>query len=106
MVDDGIVIAENIYQNYEKGKKPIQAAIDGTLEVIPPVVSAIATTLLAFSLFFFLESRIGEFFSEVSVIVILTLVVSLVEALIILPAHLAHSKALRVKKEELHAKQS
>ena len=95
LVDDGIVIAENIYQHYEKGKTPIQAAIDGTMEVIPPVVSAIITTLLAFSLFLFLDSRIGEFFSEVSVIVILTLVVSLVEALIILPAHLAHSKALR-----------
>lgn len=100
LVDDGIVIAENIYQHYEKGKSPIQAAIDGTLEVIPPVVSAIITTLLAFSLFLFLDSRIGEFFSEVSVIVILTLVVSLIEALIILPAHLAHSKALKIKKEE------
>ncbi|WP_282030725.1 efflux RND transporter permease subunit [Winogradskyella eximia] len=98
LVDDGIVIAENIYQHYEKGKKPIQAAIDGTMEVIPPVVSAIITTLLAFSLFFFLDSRIGEFFSEVAVIVILTLVVSLVEALIILPAHLAHSKALKPRR--------
>lgn len=100
LVDDGIVIAENIYQHYEKGKSPIQASIDGTMEVIPPVVSAIITTLLAFSTFFFLDSRIGEFFSEVSVIVILTLAVSLVEALIILPAHLAHSKALRRDKEE------
>lgn len=101
LVDDGIVIAENIYQHYEKGKSPVQAAIDGTLEVIPPVVSAIITTLLAFSLFLFLDSRIGEFFSEVSVIVILTLVISLIEALIILPAHLAHSKALRkVEPEE------
>lgn len=95
LVDDGIVIAENIYQHYEKGKKPIQAAIDGTMEVIPPVVSAIITTLLAFSLFLFLDSRIGEFFGEVSVIVILTLAISLIEALIILPAHLAHSKALQ-----------
>lgn len=100
LVDDGIVIAENIYQHFEKGKTPIQAAIDGTMEVIPPVVSAIITTLLAFSLFLFLDSRIGEFFGEVSVIVILTLVVSLVEALIILPAHLAHSKALRKPVEE------
>ncbi len=100
LVDDGIVIAENIYQHYEKGKTPIQAAIDGTMEVIPPVVSAIITTLLAFSLFLFLDSRIGEFFSEVSVVVILTLVVSLVEALIILPAHLAHSKALQQQVEE------
>ncbi|MBT8254231.1 MAG: efflux RND transporter permease subunit, partial [Bacteroidia bacterium] len=72
LVDDGIVIAENIYQHYERGKTPIQAAIDGTMEVIPPVVSAIITTLLAFSTFFFLDSRIGEFFGEVSVIVILT----------------------------------
>ncbi|MDC6365622.1 MULTISPECIES: efflux RND transporter permease subunit [Flavobacteriaceae] len=95
LVDDGIVIAENIYQHYEKGKSPVQAAIDGTLEVIPPIVSAIITTILAFSIFLFLDGRIGEFFSEVSVIVMLTLVVSLVEALIILPAHLAHSKALQ-----------
>jgi multidrug efflux pump subunit AcrB len=95
LVDDGIVIAENIYQHYEKGKKPIQAAIDGTMEVIPPIVSAIITTILAFSIFLFLDGRIGDFFGEVSIIVILTLAVSLVEALIILPAHLAHSKALR-----------
>lgn len=95
LVDDGIVIAENIYQHYEKGKRPVQAALDGVMEVIPPIVSAIITTLLAFSIFLFLDGRIGEFFSQVSVIVILTLVVSLVEALVILPAHLAHSKALQ-----------
>lgn len=100
LVDDGIVIAENIYQHYEKGKSPIQAAVDGTMEVIPPIVSAIITTVLAFSIFLFLDGRIGDFFSEVSVIVILTLVVSLVEALIILPAHLAHSKALKKQSDE------
>lgn len=95
LVDDGIVIAENIYQQYEKGKSPEQAAIDGVMEVMPAIISAILTTILAFGIFLFLDGRIGEFFGEVSVIVILTLVVSLVEALIILPAHLAHSKALR-----------
>ena len=100
LVDDGIVIAENIYQHYEKGKSPVQAAVDGTMEVLPPIISAIITTILAFSIFLFLDSRIGEFFSEVSVIVILTLVVSLVEALIILPAHLAHSKALQPIKKK------
>ncbi|MFD0863766.1 efflux RND transporter permease subunit [Sungkyunkwania multivorans] len=100
LVDDGIVIAENIYQKYEEGMKPKEAALEGTIEVIPPIVSAIITTVLAFSTFLFLESRIGEFFSEVSTIVILTLVVSLVEALLILPAHLAHSKALRAKNQK------
>lgn len=97
LVDDGIVIGENIYHHYEKGKTPIQAAIDGTLEVIPPIVSAILTTIIAFSTFFFLDGRIGNFFSEVSLVVILTLLVSLIEALIILPAHIAHSKALERK---------
>ncbi len=99
LVDDGIVIAENIYQHYEKGKTPIKAAIDGTMEVIPPIVSAIITTVLAFSIFLFLDGRIGDFFGEVSVIVLLTLIISLIEALIILPAHLAHSKALRPNKD-------
>ncbi|WP_405201384.1 efflux RND transporter permease subunit [Dokdonia sp. LLG6352-1] len=97
LVDDGIVIAENIYQHYERGKTPIQAAVDGTMEVLPPILSAITTTILAFGIFLFLDGRIGEFFGEVSVIVMLTLLVSLVEALIILPAHLAHSKALRAQ---------
>lgn len=100
LVDDGIVIAENIYQHHERGKNPIQAAIDGTMEVIPPIVSAIITTILAFSVFFFLDGRLGEFFGEVSVIVILTLVVSLIEALLILPAHLAHSKALQPQQKK------
>lgn len=94
LVDDGIVIGENIYNHYEKGKSPVRAAIDGTLEVIPPIISAILTTMLAFSIFFFLDGRIGNFFGEVATVVILTLAVSLVEALIILPAHIAHSKAL------------
>ena len=94
LVDDGIVISENIYQHYERGKPRIQAAIDGTMEVLPPIISAVITTILAFSTFLFLDGRIGSFFGEVSVVVILTLAVSLIEALIILPAHIAHSKAL------------
>lgn len=97
LVDDGIVIGENIYHHYEKGKSPVQAAIDGTLEVIPPIVSAILTTIIAFSTFFYVDGRIGDFFSEVSMVVVLTLSVSLIEALIILPAHIAHSKALIAK---------
>ena len=94
LVDDGIVIAENIYFHFEKGKNPVRAAIDGTMEVITPITSAIITTLVAFSTFFFLDGRIGEFFGEVALVVILTLSISLVEALIILPSHVAHSRAL------------
>lgn len=94
LVDDGIVIAENIYYHYEQGKNPIRAALDGTMEVVTPITSAIITTLVAFSTFFFLDGRIGEFFGEVALVVILTLSVSLIEAVIVLPSHIAHSKAL------------
>ena len=101
LVDDGIVIGENIYHHYyDLGKSKIKAAIDGTMEVIPPIISAILTTIIAFSTFFFVDGRIGSFFGEVSTIVLLTLSVSLIEALIILPAHIAHSKALDRKKLE------
>lgn len=101
LVDDGIVIAENIYYHFQKGKSKVDAAIDGTMEVLPAIVSAILTTLIAFSTFFFLDGRVGEFFSEVTIIVILTLLVSLIEALILLPAHVSHSKALNHDKKPL-----
>ncbi|MEM1258719.1 MAG: efflux RND transporter permease subunit, partial [Bacteroidota bacterium] len=94
LVDDGIVIAENIYARYEKGDSAIKAAVSGTMDVIVPILSAIATTILAFSVFFFLDGQIGAFFGDIATVVALTLVVSLIEALLILPAHLAHSKDL------------
>ena len=94
LVDDGIVIAENIFQHYEMGKTRVKAAIDGTMEVVPAITSAILTTMIAFSTFFYLDGRIGEFFMEVTIVVMLTLGFSLLEAFIILPAHIAHSKVL------------
>ncbi len=94
LVDDGIVVGENIYYHYEKGKNPIRAAIDGIMEVLPAVTSAILTTIIAFSSFFFLDGLSGEFFSEMSIVVIATLAISLVEVIIILPSHIAHSRAL------------
>ncbi|MCU4174788.1 efflux RND transporter permease subunit [Carboxylicivirga sp. N1Y90] len=94
LVDDAIVVAENVYRHWQLGKNPIKAAVDGTLEVMPAVLSGILTTMLAFSTFIFLDGKMGDMFKEVSIVVILILFVSLIEGLIILPAHMAHSKAL------------
>lgn len=94
LVDDGIVVGENIYQKYEEGLSPIEAAVQGTLQVVPAVTSAIITTVIAFSFFYFIPGRLGQFFSEVSFVVSATLLISLVEVFIFLPAHLAHSKSL------------
>lgn len=94
LVDDGIVIAENIYDQYEKGKSKIRAAIDGTLQVMPPIIAAILTTIIAFSTFIFLPERLGSFFGQIAKVVGIILLISLIEAFLILPAHLAHSRAL------------
>ncbi|MBN2669674.1 MAG: efflux RND transporter permease subunit [Bacteroidales bacterium] len=94
LVDDGVVISENIYSHFERGKTRIQAAVLGTMEVLPAIFSAVLTTIIAFSAFFFIDGRMGDFFKEMSFIVIATLVISLIEGMFILPAHVAHSKAL------------
>jgi len=94
LVDDGVVISENIYRHYENGEDRVTAAVNGTLEVLPAVFSAIATTIVAFSTFFFIEGTLGDFFREMAFIVIATLLFSLIEGVFILPAHVAHSKAL------------
>ncbi len=94
LVDDGIVIAENIYQHYEDGEPAFKAALNGTMAVLPAVFSAIITTVIAFSAFFFIDGRLGDFFREMAIVVIFSLVFSLVEGALILPAHIAHSKAL------------
>ncbi|MBC5991886.1 efflux RND transporter permease subunit [Pontibacter cellulosilyticus] len=94
LVDDGIVVGENIFQHYEDGEPPLQAAVNGTLEVLPSIISALTTTSIGFAFFFFIEGQLGEYFSDVSFVVICALGVSLVEVMLFLPAHLAHSKDL------------
>ena len=95
LVDDGIVITENIFQHHERGASRFDAAVNGTLEVLPAVVAAVLTTVVAFAAFFFIEGRLGDVFGDMAVVIIVTLLISLVEGALILPAHVAHSKALR-----------
>lgn len=99
LVDDGIVIGESIYQFHEKGEKPADAALKGTMKVLPAVFTAILTTVIAFSMFFFIDGRLGDFFVEMAIVVIFSLIFSLIEGAIILPTHVAHSKALTQDQE-------
>lgn len=100
LVDDGIVIAENIYQKFENGMPPMEAAVKGTMEVLPAIFAAIITTVIAFSGFFFVDGSLGEFGIELAIVVIISLAFSLVEGTFILPAHVAYSKALQRKETQ------
>jgi multidrug efflux pump subunit AcrB len=101
LVDDGIVIGENIFQHFEKGKSPMRAAVDGTVEVIPAVITSVLTTIIAFSPLIFITGRM-EMMYEMAMIVILSLFFSLFEAFFVLPAHLGNKHVLNPK--VLHAK--
>jgi multidrug efflux pump subunit AcrB len=100
LVDDGIVIGENIFSHFEKGKSAKRAAIDGAMEVIPAVITSIATTILAFSPLFFVEGRMSMM-HDVAFVVVFSLGFSLIEAFFVLPAHLSHKWVLREERREL-----
>ena len=61
----------------------------GALEVGTPVVFSIMTSIAAFMPLFFVEGMMGKFMSVIPVIVISVLLLSLIESLFILPAHLS-----------------
>jgi hydrophobic/amphiphilic exporter-1 (mainly G- bacteria), HAE1 family len=92
VMDDAIVISENVASHLAKGKSPLDAAIAGTKEVTPGVVSSYLTTLVIFgSIPLLLKGEIGKVLWVMPVVLIITLSVSLIEAFFILPNHLAHS---------------
>ena len=100
LVDDGIVVAENIYLHFERGKSPMQAAIDGTMEVYPAVLTSVTTTIIAFSPLLFMQGTTMEFMLHMAVVVIASLFFSLIEAFFVLPAHLSNPRVLSRKSLE------
>jgi multidrug efflux pump subunit AcrB len=91
LVDDAIIVGENIYTHFGRGKFPSIAVVDGLKEVGGPVVMAITTTVVAFLPLMFISGIMGKFIAVMPQAVIAILVVSLFEALVILPAHLDHA---------------
>lgn len=91
LVDDAIVVSENIYSHWRRGKHPIQATIDGVHEVAIPVIAAVATSIAAFIPLYVMEGVLGKFIAVLPVVMVAALLASLVECLIIMPPHLAHS---------------
>ncbi len=91
LMDDGIVIAENIASHMSRGASPMQAAIDGVSEVRAGVFSSFLTTVCVLGPLATLAGDLGKILRVVPMVLILVLAVSLIEAFMILPAHLGHS---------------
>ncbi len=97
IVDDAIIVGEAIHARTEEGEEGLEASINGTISVIKPVIFAVLTTMIFFAPWMFLSGPTSEFTRSISLVVILALTFSLVEALLILPAHLAHLKPVNPK---------
>ncbi len=102
LVDDGIVIGENIYTHFEQGMNPRMAAVEGTMEVLPAVVTSVTTTVVAFMPLLFLQGTNMENLREMAFIVIVALLLSLVEAFLVLPAHLSSRHVLNRERHDQH----
>ncbi len=91
LMDDAIVISENVAAHRQKGKSPLESAVDGAKEVLPGVLSSFATTACIFGSLVFLQGNMGEILKVVPVVMLFVLTVSLIEAFLILPSHLHHT---------------
>jgi HAE1 family hydrophobic/amphiphilic exporter-1 len=98
LVDDAIIIGENIYTHYGRGKSPPVAVVEGLKEVGGPVIMAVLTTVVAFLPLMFVAGIMGKFMAVMPMAVIIILLVSLAEALVILPCHLNHALKRSEKK--------
>ena len=92
VVDDAIVIGESVFKYRERGVEREAAAVDGAIDVGLPVIFSVLTTVAAFWPLMQGTGIIGKVMRTIPIVVILVLLGSLVEALLILPAHLARSR--------------
>ncbi|MDD2738328.1 MAG: efflux RND transporter permease subunit [Methylomonas lenta] len=89
LVDDAIIIGDSVHSRQTEGKQsPLQATIQGVQDVALPVILSVLIVLVAFLPGLFLPGWGGQMMKPICLVMILTLVFSLVEALLILPSHL------------------
>jgi hydrophobic/amphiphilic exporter-1 (mainly G- bacteria), HAE1 family len=77
LIDDAVVVRENIFKHIERGKPPMQAALDGTQEV---ALSVFATTLTIIAVFLpvaFVKGMVGQFFRQFGITISVAVAISL-----------------------------
>ncbi len=99
VVDDAIVVGESIYVHRRLGKPPLAAAVDGVREVGMPVIASVITTVVAFVPLAFVDGIMGKFIAILPTVVISCLLISLLECLFLLPAHLGHLPDLNRRRQ-------
>ena len=92
VVDDAVVVGESIAAERERGKRSLEAAISGARAVVGPITVGVITTILGFLPFLFITTTTYQIVNVFPWVAFFVLLVSLIEAFFILPAHLSHEK--------------
>jgi multidrug efflux pump subunit AcrB len=95
VVDDAIVVGENVYYHRQSGAGWFEAAVSGAKEITMPVTFSVLTNMVAFMPMFFIPGFMGKVFSQIPMVVTCVFSISLIESLLILPAHLGHRRTLK-----------
>lgn len=89
VADDAIVVGESIFYHKTNGASALDAVVKGVSEIGLPVIAAIFTTIVAFLPLYHIDGMMGKFIVALPTAVIACLMISLVECMIMLPAHLS-----------------
>tara|TARA_B100000609_G_scaffold199259_1_gene201537 strand:- start:2514 stop:5615 length:3102 start_codon:yes stop_codon:yes gene_type:complete len=90
VVDDAIVAGENIYEYRDRGMPSVDAAVFGARLVSKPIAFSILTNIIAFLPIYAIPGRLGKIWKVIPMVVIAVFLMSWLESLLILPAHLSH----------------
>ena len=88
VVDDAIIVADNISSKISEGLPLKRAAVEGTTEVVAPILASIITTCVAFVPLLFFSGRFGNFVMFIPPVIFLMLIASLFESFFLLPSHM------------------
>lgn len=98
LVDDAVIVAENIYLKVQQGIEINTALKDGVKEMTLPVVFSVTTNIIAFIPLLYVPGELGVMYKPMTLLIFAIFIVSLIEALLILPLHLRHlDKPIRFK---------
>ena len=85
VVDDAIVVLENIMRYVEEGMEPLKASLKGSKEVGFTIISISISLVAVFIPIFFMAGPIGLLFREFAVVVSLSILVSAITSLTVVP---------------------
>jgi multidrug efflux pump subunit AcrB len=92
VVDDAIVVGESVHHHSHITGGGPESAVSGAHAVSKPVIYAVLTTIIAFAPWFFVSLAEAQITRQLSVVITVALTISIIEAFLILPAHLRHLK--------------